>query len=94
MTLTIAPGARIARVEGAISSEIEGEAVILEIESGQIFHINRLGSHIWRLLDDTPNLEELCGELQRRYDVAAETCRQDVVEFVGLMRERGLLKLT
>jgi PqqD family protein of HPr-rel-A system len=94
LAATTPPGARIARAEGAISSEIDGEAVILEIESGQIFHLNRLGSRIWRMLDDAPSLDALCAELQQRYDVAAETCRQEVAEFVDTMHARGLLRVT
>jgi hypothetical protein len=94
LAATIAPDVRIARVEGAISSEIDGEAVILEIESGQIFHLNRLGSQIWRMLEDALDMEELCAALQRRYDVAAQTCRQDVSEFVEAMGKRGLVRLT
>lgn len=94
MAVTITPDVRITRAEGAISSEIDGEAVILEIESGTIVHLNRLGSQIWRMLDAALDMEELCAALQRRYDVAAQTCRQDVSEFVEVMRERGLVRLT
>ena len=46
----LAADAAIARAEGLVASEVNGEIVVLSIELGHFFHLNATGSRIWNLL--------------------------------------------
>ena len=83
---------RLARSEGLVASEVNGETVILSIERGHFFHLNATGSRIWNLLDAPMTVAALSAALSERFAVGIEECRRDVTEFVAGMLERGLLE--
>ena len=87
-----AADAPIARAEGLVASEVNGEVVILSIELGHFFHLNATGSRIWNLLDGPMTVAALSATLGERFAVDAEECRRDVTEFVEGMLEKGLLE--
>ena len=51
--------AHIARAEGLVASDVNGEVVILSIEVGHFFHLNATASRIWDLLDAPMTLAAL-----------------------------------
>jgi phage baseplate assembly protein W len=87
-----AADAHIARAEGLVASDVNGEVVILSIEVGHFFHLNATGSRIWNLLDAPMTLAALSAAMAERFAVGADECRRDVTEFVQSMLERGLLE--
>ena len=84
--------ARLARAEGLVASEVNGETVILSIDSGHFFHLNVTGSRIWNLFDAPMTFGELCAAMRERFEVDADQCRRDVTEFVQSMLAQGLLE--
>ncbi len=84
--------ARLARAEGLVASEVEGEMVILSIDSGHFFHLNATGSRIWELLGVPMTMAEICEKASEGFAVDPEACRRDIAEFVQGMRAKGLLR--
>ena len=84
--------ARIARADGLVASEIDGDLVILSIDSGHFFHLNATGSRLWDLLDAPMTVAELCDKARQRFAVDADECRRDVGAFVRGLRDKGLLQ--
>ncbi len=87
----LADDACVIRAESAVSTEIDGHAVILEIETGAIFHLNQVGSRIWRMLETDARVGDVCEVLQQGFDVPADVCHGEVLEFLDEMRRRGLV---
>ncbi|MEO8259987.1 MAG: PqqD family protein [Acidobacteriota bacterium] len=83
---------RLARAEGLVASEVNGEIVILSIDSGHFFHLNSTGSRLWTLLETPLTVAELCEAARARFAVDAEDCRRDVTEFVQGLVAKGLLQ--
>ena len=83
---------RLARAEGLVASDLNGEIVILNIESGHFFHLNVTGSHIWNMLDAPMTFAALCAATRERFAVDADECRRGVTEFAQGMLARGLLE--
>jgi hypothetical protein len=81
----------LARPANLVASEIDGEMVILNIESGHFFQLNQIGSRIWEALEVPSTMGELCRAMHDRFEVDEQTCRRDVVEFVGLLSQNGLV---
>jgi hypothetical protein len=84
----------IARAPGKVAAEIGSEAVILDIESGYYFQLNKTGSRIWALIEAPISLAALCEKLGAAFKVDAATCRGDVIEFVEQIRSKGLVTVT
>jgi hypothetical protein len=84
--------ARLARAEGLVASEVNGEIVILNIDSGHFFQLNPTGSRIWTLLEAPMTIAELCEKASERFAVDAEECRRDITEFAERLLDKGLLQ--
>lgn len=70
---------------------IEGEAVILSMETKVLRGLNPVGSRVWELIDGRRSVEEIIGVIVKEFDVSPEAAAQDVRGFVGELLERGLV---
>lgn len=64
--------------EEIISSDIDGEVVLFNLESGKYFGFNETSSRIWDLIEQPIDLGELVSALTTDYQIDAETCEAEV----------------
>jgi hypothetical protein len=64
--------------------------VLLNVETGQIYTSNAVGSEIWRLLDEGRGEDEIAMQLANTYGRPASAIAEDVREFVGGLRTLGV----
>ncbi|MGN6374534.1 MAG: PqqD family peptide modification chaperone [Sphingomonas sp.] len=81
----------LSRPANLVASEIDGEMVILNVDSGYFFQLNQIGSRIWEALDTPMTVGALCRTMQGRFDVDPETCLGDVTAFVGSLIDNDLV---
>jgi hypothetical protein len=84
---------RVSLGEDVVSRELDGEAVILNLESGTYFGLDPVGTRIWSLLQKNGTLREVFETLQREYEVAPNRLEQDLLRLVGELYAKGLLRL-
>ena len=84
--------ALIRRNPGAISSDLDGEVVILDMESGKYHGLDTTGTKIWELLENQISLNEIVLQLMTKYSVEREQCTTDVKEFIYQMMDSGLVE--
>jgi hypothetical protein len=77
-----------------LSSELEGEAVILNLSSGAYFGLNVVGARIWELLTAGHSLLAIRAALLDEFDVEAARCEADLLEVVGRMAADGLVAVS
>jgi len=65
---------RVARSEEVLTSEVDGEVVMMSIEQGIYSGLDGIGSEIWGLLDSPLTVLEICDELMARYNVERDVC--------------------
>lgn len=70
---------------------IEGEAVILSMETKVLRGLNPVGSRVWELIDGRRSVEEITGLIVQEFDVTPEAAAQDVRGFVKELLERRLV---
>ncbi|MFZ1060313.1 MAG: PqqD family protein [Candidatus Rokuibacteriota bacterium] len=70
---------------------IEGEAVILSMETKVLRGLNPVGSRVWELIDGRRSVEEIAGLIVEEFDVTPEAAAQDVRRFVEELLVRGLV---
>lgn len=66
-------------------TELDGEKVMVDFESGKYFLIKGTGNDIWDMLqnDITPN--EIVENLLKEYEVTREECEKSVMSFLEKM---------
>lgn len=83
----------VSRHQTMIAADVGDEAVILDIQSGYFFQLNRTAARIWALLESQISVGELCAKMAESHSVDPALCRDDVVEFIADMRERELIAI-
>jgi Coenzyme PQQ synthesis protein D (PqqD) len=85
---------RVAINEDVVSRELEGEAVILNLESGTYFGLDQVGTRIWSLLQEDGSLRRTFDAIHQEYDVAQEILERDILRLVEELRAKGLVSLS
>ena len=71
--------------------ELDGEAVLLNLESERYFGLDDVGTRIWQHLLEHRRLERVCEQMQREYDVDESRLRADVLQLVEELIEAGIV---
>ena len=79
----------VVRSDAILAAEIDGEAVMLSIENGKYYGLDPVGTDIWNLASEPRSIGQICNALRDRYDVDAETCRQEVTELLEVLVADG-----
>ena len=80
-------------IEGHLSSEMKGEAVILSLKNGKYYGVNTVGAFIWDTLQNPVTFQEIQSAVMQEYDVDNATCRQEVLSFLMKMVEEDLVEI-
>ncbi|MEL6493886.1 MAG: PqqD family protein [Cyanobacteria bacterium J06623_7] len=75
------------------SSELLGETVILELQSGVYYGLNETGSLIWQLLTEGKTLEEIQSVFLEQYEVEPEPCARFIIQLVEELAAKGLVEI-
>jgi hypothetical protein len=79
--------------ETVLSTELQDEGVLLNLETGEYFGLDEVGLDMWKALGVTGTLEDARAALLAQYDVADEALGRDLEAFVTKLAERKLLVL-
>ena len=66
-------------------TDLAGEKVMVDFETGKYFLIKGVGNDIWDLLVDGVTVDEIVNTLLSEYDVTEEVCRNEVKKFLEQM---------
>ncbi len=76
-----------------ISTEIDGEAVLMHVSNGLYYGLNSVGSVIWANLEHPIPISHVCAAVSEEFEVDDDTCTQDVVELLRQLSEVGLVEI-
>lgn len=85
--------ASVAWSPDVITREVEGELVLLDLESATYFGLNQVGSRMWALLGDLGSLRRVCEVMEREYAVPRAQLERDVLALARDLRDKGLLRV-
>ena len=70
---------------------IEGEAVILSMDTKAFRGLNAVGSRVWELIDGRRSLDEIAQVIVSEFAVAPEVAARDVRAFIEELLAKGLV---
>ncbi len=85
---------RIAFPDAVVFRELDGEAVLLNLETGIYFGLDEVGTRIWQLADQHRSLRAVLDALQLEYDAPPAAVESDLLRFVDRLAAKGLIALT
>lgn len=71
--------------------ELDGEAVLLNLQTGVYFGLNEMGTRIWDLIQQDGSLAKTADAIEVEYDVARETLEGDLLALIGELASKGLV---
>jgi len=80
--------------QGQISSDLAGEAVILDLTSGVYYGLNEVGAKIWHLIQQPCTIQTIQHNLIQEYDVDSEVCTQDLFQILQELQAAGLVNIS
>jgi hypothetical protein len=76
---------------GNIVSDMDGEKVMLSIQSGKYYNLGEIGGEIWELIKEPTSIHDLVTTIQSQYDVDQDECEQQVTDFLNQLIEEDLI---
>ncbi|OZB96630.1 lasso peptide biosynthesis PqqD family chaperone [Paenibacillus sp. XY044] len=92
-TAEIAAADVISQSPGYLVSDMDGEKVMLSIETGKYYNLGQIGGRIWELIASPTSLTDLVDQLVEEYDIGSETCEQQVHPFLNRLAAEGLIQV-
>lgn len=83
----------VSRHHEMIAADIGDEAVILNVQNGYFFQLNRTAALIWGALETPVSVGTLCTKIADAHSVDPATCRQDVIAFIADMHDREIVTI-
>lgn len=80
--------------DDVVFRELDGEAVILNLDSGTYFGLDEVGTRFWQLIEKDGRIDLALATLETEYEVAADVLRADVDRLVSMLVEKGLMVRT
>lgn len=72
---------------------VDGSAIIVLADAGEVTVLNPVGSRIWELIDGTRSGSDIVQRIIAEYDVTAEQATQDVQSFLQTLLDANAVVL-
>ena len=74
-----------------IFRELDGEAVVLNLDTGIYFGLDAVCTRIWRLIEERKPLKAVLDTLIDEYEAPPDRLQRDLLAFVERLDNKGLL---
>lgn len=92
--LALTNDSRVSAAEEQMTSELAGEAVILNLKTGIYFGLDPVGARIWNLIQEPKSFRELMTVLLAEYEVAPGRLEADVRALLVKLNDNKLIEIT
>jgi hypothetical protein len=72
--------------------EVDGEAVILNLDSGLYFGLDQVGTRIWQLIQEHGSLQKVFETMCEEFDVGSDTLERDLLGLMDELCAKGLVR--
>lgn len=85
---------RVSKNRDIDDTDLDGEKVMMNLDKGQYFMMNEVGSRIWGIIEAPIQVRVIVEKLREEYDVDEQTCTDKVLEFLKSLSEADLIKIS
>jgi hypothetical protein len=89
--MTLPRKGRVSIPDGVMVRELDGESVILNLDSEAYFGLDDVGTRMWSALTESETIETAYETLLAEYDATPEQLQADLGEFVEQLAASGLI---
>jgi hypothetical protein len=78
--------------EDVIFRELDGEAIILNLATGNYFGLDAVGTRLWTLLAESGALQGAVDVMAAEFDVDRQVLERDVLDLMDALLDKGLVR--
>ncbi len=75
-----------------VRADLEGQAILLNVETGTYFGLDEVGDAIWKGVEQGASEVEISGLLAQEYNIDPVQLRSDVTDFLGQLQAHELIR--
>lgn len=83
----------ITAVKDQVSCDLEGEAVILKLDTGVYYGLNEVGARVWALVQQPTPFKVMLQTVISEYEVEPQECANDLLTLVRELKSAGLINV-
>jgi hypothetical protein len=73
----------VVQKKGLDSTDMDGEVVMMNIDKGNYYGFNSVGSRIWEIIERPMSVEKIISTLLKEFNVDTKTCEDEVLSFLN-----------
>lgn len=77
--------------DDAVFRELDGEAVILQLDDGVYFGLDPVGTRLWQLIDEHGRLRPVFETALAEFEVEPDVLERDLLDLVGQLAAKRLV---
>ena len=74
-------------------SDMEGEAIMLSINQGKYFALDKVGTAIWDLIQKPVSIREVHKALVEKYNGNPETIKKSLLQYLEILNSKKMISL-
>ena len=76
-----------------LAAKVGDELVMMSAEKGNYIGLSEVAARIWELLETPRDIDTVCAQLLREFEVAPDVCRAEVETFLNELVTHGAIAL-
>ena len=84
---------KITFADTVFAQEVDGEMVLLDMNSENYFGLDEVGTAIWQVMQEKETLQEVLDVLLEQYEVESDVLEKDLADFVNKLVESELVEV-
>jgi hypothetical protein len=78
--------------EHVMFRELDGEAVLLNLQNEMYYGLDEVGTRMWQLLTSSESVQAAMDTMLDEFDVSPDTLAQDMARMITELKSHGLLE--
>ena len=75
-------------------TDLDGEKVMMNLEKGEYFMMNEVGSRIWEIISKPINVKDRINTIRSEYEVEEKTCKCTGIVFLTGLNHAKLISIS
>ena len=90
----ISRSARVSVSPSQVTSELDEEAVVLDMKKKIYYGLEPVGARIWQMIQEPKTVDEIVKDLVSEFEVEEDVCFEDCVAFLNELKEKELVTIS
>lgn len=86
-------GCEVSQGRDCLSTQIDGQVVLMSVSSGVYGGLDQIGSRIWQKIETPQSVRALVDELAAEYQAPRDKVEADVIAFLRELNEKHMVQV-